>query len=114
VIDGTSIPTLIQAVLPEILILILAVIVMAADFALKMEKRRFLGWITAGGLLAVAVISLILGLNGWEITRLWLYLLGSAMSILVGIQLIVNWVLMRILEELSHRPMQVEKDLIAV
>jgi hypothetical protein len=47
--------------------------------------------------------SLALSLDGWEISRLWLYLLGSAMLILVGVQLVINWVLLRVLEELSQR-----------
>ena len=42
-------------------------------------------------------------INGWEIARLWLYLLGSAMLTLVGVQLVVYWVLLRVLEELSQR-----------
>lgn len=64
------------------------------------------GWL---GLLAVlaglgmGAGSLALSLNGWEISRLWLYLLGSAMFILVGVQLMINWVLLRVLEELSRR-----------
>ncbi len=64
------------------------------------------GWL---GLLAVlsglgvGAASLALSLNGWEISRLWLYLLGSAMFILVGVQLMINWVLLRVLEELSRR-----------
>ena len=35
--------------------------------------------------------------------RLWLYLLGSAMLILMGVQFIIYWVLLRVLEELSQR-----------
>jgi len=64
------------------------------------------GWL---GLLSVFLglvlggVSLALGLNGWDIARLWLYLLGSAMLVLLGAQLIIYWVLMRVLEELSQR-----------
>ena len=61
--------------------------------------------------LVIAIVSLGLGVNGWEISRLWLYLLGSAMFILVGIQLILYWLLMRVLEELSHREASMMKDL---
>jgi hypothetical protein len=53
--------------------------------------------------LVIAVASLVLGLNGWEIARLWLWLMGSAMLILVGIQLVIYWLLMRVLEDLSQR-----------
>ena len=52
-------------------------------------------------------------MSGWEIARLWLYLLGSAMLILVGVQLMIYWVLMRVLEELSQRGGMVQKDMAA-
>lgn len=61
------------------------------------------------GLLALAagilmgLVSLILGLNGWDIARLWLYLLASAMFILMGVQLIIYWILLRVLDEISQR-----------
>ncbi len=67
---------------------------------------RHFGWMglltTVIGLV-VAVVALALGINGWEVTRLWLYLLGSAMAILLGSNLMFFWILMRILEELSAR-----------
>lgn len=61
--------------------------------------------------LAVALYSLVLGLNGWDIDRIWLYLVGSALFILVGFQLVISWLVMRILEELAIRDSQVEIDL---
>lgn len=61
--------------------------------------------------LAIGVISLILGIQGWDIERLWFYLLGSAMIFLVGIQLIVYWLLLRILEELSQREILTRQDM---
>jgi glycosyltransferase involved in cell wall biosynthesis len=61
--------------------------------------------------LGIGVASLLLGLNGWEIARLWLYLLGSAMFVLVGVQLVIYWILMRVLEELSQREILTQKDL---
>lgn len=60
---------------------------------------------------AMGITSLGLSLNGWEITRLWLYLSGSAMLMLVGVQLVVFWVLARILAELSQREVAAERDL---
>jgi hypothetical protein len=42
---------------------------------------------------------------------LWLYLLGSAMLILVGVQLMISWVVMRILEGLNQRALLVAADL---
>jgi glycosyltransferase involved in cell wall biosynthesis len=59
----------------------------------------------------IAVYSLALGLSGWEIGRIWLYLVGSALLILVGFQLVISWLLMRILEELAARDMQVQSDM---
>lgn len=75
---------------------------------------RHFGWMglvacTLGGLLGIVIG--ILGIQGWPIERLWLYLLASAMSFLVGLQLIVSWLIMRILEELSERDALVDSDL---
>jgi hypothetical protein len=56
-------------------------------------------------------VSTLLCANGWEIERLWLYLLGSAMFILVGVQLMTFWLLMRVLEELSQREEFIKKDM---
>jgi glycosyltransferase involved in cell wall biosynthesis len=75
--------------------------------------RRFwwmgLAAIVIGGLLGVT--SLGLGLNGWPLARLWLWQLLGAMSILVGVQLVIGWFIMRVLEELSHRELQVAGDM---
>jgi hypothetical protein len=75
--------------------------------------RQF-GWIgllvLLAGLLAGA-ISLGFGFTVWPVSRLWLYLLGSVMLILVGIQLIIFWVIMRVLEGLNQRDLLVSADL---
>lgn len=72
------------------------------------------GWmgiiLLLGGLL-IGGVGLGLGLNGWEISRLWLYLLTSAMIILIGVQLIIYWVILRVLDELTQREFLVQKDL---
>lgn len=84
-------------------------------FKVPLESR--FGWLglaaVAGGML-LGLVSLVLGLQGWEVTRLWLYMLGAAMLTLIGIQLIVYWVLIRVLGELSQRETQVQRDLEAV
>ena len=75
---------------------------------------HYFGWIGSAALLVgllLGGVSTILGVSGWEIARLWLYLLGSAMFILVGIQLIIYWILMRVLEELSQREEMTRKDM---
>jgi hypothetical protein len=76
--------------------------------------ERHFGWL---GLVAMAVGlasgagSLALSLQGWPIERLWLYLLGAAMLLLVGVQLAVFWVIMQVLAELSQREAHVNQDL---
>ena len=50
--------------------------------------------------------SLVLALGDWSIERLWLYLLAGVMLVLVGLQLGLFWVIMRVLEELQQRRMQ--------
>ena len=80
----------------------------------KPSLDHYFGWfgmIALGVGLVIAIVSLVLGVSGWEIARLWLYLMGSAMFILVGIQLIIYWLLMRVLEELSQREVKLKKDL---
>jgi glycosyltransferase involved in cell wall biosynthesis len=72
------------------------------------------GWM--GGLsmlmgIVIAVVALSLGVNGWEIGRLWFYLLGSALLFLAGIQLFIYWLLLRVLEELSQREILTKNDL---
>jgi len=72
------------------------------------------GWMGIVSMLvgfAIGVVSLLLGFQGWEIERLWFYLLGSAMLFLVGIQLVVYWLLLRILEELSQREILTRQDM---
>lgn len=75
---------------------------------------RHFGWMGGLGMLAglaVGTTSLGLSLGGWSMERLWLYLLGAAMLLLVGLQLTVFWIIMRVLEELSYREIYVARDL---
>jgi hypothetical protein len=56
--------------------------------------QRSFGWIGFGSLLtgtALGLVSLVLGLQGWEITRFWLWQLGSALFLLVGGQILLFW-----------------------
>jgi glycosyltransferase involved in cell wall biosynthesis len=76
-------------------------------------ERRF-GWLGLIAILlglALGLVSMILGAQGWEVARLWLYLLGAAMFLLIGLQLVVYWLLIRVLDELSQRTFQIQKDL---
>jgi hypothetical protein len=75
---------------------------------------RAFGWLGLGAMiggLAVGAGSIVAGMNGWDITRTWLWLLGGAMLLLVGMQLAISWVLMRVLEELSEREAHASRDL---
>jgi hypothetical protein len=42
---------------------------------------------------------------------LWLYLVGSAMLILVGLQSMISWIVMRVLEGLNQRELLIAADL---
>src|SRR4026207_2383677 len=53
--------TLFASILPEILILILGMLVLIVEPFWKEEKRRNVGWLTAGGLVLSIIIS---GLGG--------------------------------------------------
>ena len=61
--------------------------------------------------LAIGLTALGLGVQGWEIGRLWFYMVGSALIFLVGVQLVVYWLLLRILEELSQREILTKQDM---
>jgi glycosyltransferase involved in cell wall biosynthesis len=72
----------------------------------KTPLDRQFWWLGLAAILVghvVAITSLALGINGWDMARLWLYLLGSAMLVLMGVQLVIYWILLRVLEELSQR-----------
>lgn len=57
---------------------------------------------TVVGLVA-SLATLALSFRGWPIERLWLYLSGSALLMMVGIQLSISWLEMSVLRELSQR-----------
>jgi hypothetical protein len=81
-------------------------------FAVPLDRQfGWLGAMSATLGLAIGGLSLGLGVHGWDIARLWLYLLVSAMLVLMGVQLIIYWVLLRVLEELSQREILAQKDL---
>jgi NADH-quinone oxidoreductase subunit N len=51
-------PTMVLAILPEILLVLLAGLILVLDAIWKPEVKRSLGWLTAGGLLIVMVVSI--------------------------------------------------------
>jgi glycosyltransferase involved in cell wall biosynthesis len=61
--------------------------------------------------LIVGIGSYVMSFNGWDSARLWLWLLSSAMLILIGVQLVISWIVMRVLEELSQRDSKTNLDM---
>ena len=57
-------PTMFLSILPETLILVLGVLLLILEPFWKEEKRRNAGWMTAGGLLAIMAISLLVARPG--------------------------------------------------
>ena len=57
---------MILAILPEILLLVLAGIIVAFDAAWKPDKRRGLGWLTFGGLALIMILTLLVSRPGEE------------------------------------------------
>jgi len=81
----------------------------------KKPLNRHFGGMGAASLFAgflVGTVSLGLTIAGdWPIERLWFYLLFGAMAILVGMQLLIYWILLQVLEELGKREGAVTRDL---
>jgi NADH-quinone oxidoreductase subunit N len=56
--------TMFASILPEILILVIGILILVIEPFWKEEKRRNVGWLTAGGLLAAMIISLLFAQPG--------------------------------------------------
>lgn len=75
--------------------------------------ERHFGWAGVAAML-IGVVSAgvsATGLLGADANRLWFWLVISALLILVGLQLTISWILMRVLDELSRRASKVREDL---
>jgi len=57
-------PIMFASILPEILILILGIFILVVEPFWKQDKRRNVGWLTAGGLFTAMIISLLFGMPG--------------------------------------------------
>ena len=77
------------------------------------RSRQFwwMGLVSVVAGLALSVTSLVLSFSGWEIERLWLWLLGGTGLFLLGIELVVFWIVVGVLDELKQREVRVEADL---
>jgi NADH-quinone oxidoreductase subunit N len=62
---------MIRAVLPEIGLAVLALIVLVFDLVWRGKEKRGLGWLTAGGLVVVFLITLIFSRPGAESVQVW-------------------------------------------
>ncbi len=62
---------MIRAILPEIGLVVLGLIVLVYDLALRGEGKRGLGWLTAGGLAVVFLLTLIFSRPGDESVEVW-------------------------------------------
>ena len=56
--------TMFASILPEILILVIGILILVVEPFWKEEKRRNVGWLTAGGLLIAMIVSLLFGQPG--------------------------------------------------
>lgn len=63
--------TMFLAILPEILLLVLAGLVLLLDLIWKHEQRRRLGWVTAAGLIVIAAVSTAAARPGADSELLW-------------------------------------------
>ena len=80
----------------------------------KTPLERHFWWlgllaILCGALLGIA--SFYLAVGDWPIERLWLYLLTGTMLVIIGVQLVIFWIIMRVLDELSRREILVQNDI---
>lgn len=80
----------------------------------KNRLDKHFGWLGMVGFVvgfALGVGSLVMAFGQVPMERLWLYYLISASMTLVGIQLMIAWVQMQVLETLSLRDALVKEDL---
>jgi glycosyltransferase involved in cell wall biosynthesis len=81
---------------------------------LTQKLDRHLGWMGTAALalgMVLGIVSLALGIQGLPVSRLWFYFLASASFSLVGIQLIVTWVQMQVLDALKARDNLIANDM---
>ncbi len=73
------------------------------------------GWM---GLVAMAIGAalglgaFVLSLQGTPVERLWFYLLGATVITIIGLQLLISWIVMRVLDELAQRENAAQQDLV--
>ncbi len=84
-------------------------------FSTPLDRHFWWMGLTAGGLgIALAVVALVMGLQGGDISRSWFWMLTSAFLALIGLQLFISWILMRVLEALSEREVRINQEMARV
>ena len=64
-------PVMIRAIIPEIGLAVLALIVLVYDLIWRGEQKRGLGWLTAGGIAVVFVLTVAFSRPGEESVQIW-------------------------------------------
>lgn len=73
------------------------------------------GWMGLVAMAIGAVLGLgafVLSLQGTPVERLWFYLLGATVVTIIGLQLLISWIVMRVLDELAQREDAAQQDLV--
>lgn len=70
-ISTTFEPVMFLAILPEIMLVVLGGLVLALDLILPDEQHKYLGWVTASGLLLALIISLLVAVPAEQGVLLW-------------------------------------------
>lgn len=71
------------------------------------------GWIGAAAVVsgvALAGTAFGLSVSGWTMERLWMPLLAATVLVIVGVQLAISWIVMRVLEQLAARERSAGRD----
>ena len=100
-------PVMFASILPEILILVLGMILLIVEPFWKEDQRRNVGWLTAGGLFVIIIVSLLFGQPGEPVAVLggmirfdWL---GFFFKILLMFAAAVTALLLMDHEKAGHR-----------
>jgi hypothetical protein len=73
------------------------------------------GWIGLAAILigaALGTSAFVLSLQGTPVERLWFYLLAATVVTIIGVQLLISWIVMRVLDELAQRADAAQHDLV--
>lgn len=80
----------------------------------RRSADEYMGWAGLALLalgIAIGIASLVLGVNGWSLQRLWIYYLASACFTLMGVQMVIGWVQVQVLDTLRIREDLAASDL---